>query len=55
MGICFVGKKKAAGRRGFQEFISEYIEDKPGEIVDIDTGKDGPFNLVFLFELAIFV
>ena len=43
MGICFVGKKKAAGRRGFQEFISEYIEDKPGEIVDIDTGKDGPF------------
>lgn len=38
MGICFVGKKSAPGRRGFQEFISEYLEDNPGNFVDIDTG-----------------
>eukprot|EP00088_Acartia_fossae_P020950 TRINITY_DN22440_c0_g1_i1.p1 TRINITY_DN22440_c0_g1~~TRINITY_DN22440_c0_g1_i1.p1 ORF type:complete len:420 (-),score=21.37 TRINITY_DN22440_c0_g1_i1:68-1327(-) len=37
MGICFVGKKKSTGGRGFQEFISEYIDDKDGNFVDIDT------------------
>ena len=39
MGICFVGKKSAPGRRGFQEFISEYLEDNPGNFVNIDTGE----------------
>ena len=39
MGICFVGKKTAPGRRGFQEFISEYVADSPGDFVDVDTGK----------------
>lgn len=33
MGICFVGK------RNFQDFISEYIPDNPGNFVDIETGK----------------
>lgn len=32
-GLCFVGK------RTFQSFIAEFIEDKPGQFVDIDTGK----------------
>ncbi|XP_011257093.1 mitochondrial tRNA-specific 2-thiouridylase 1 [Camponotus floridanus] len=32
MGICFVGKRE------FQDFISEYIDDKPGEYVDLDSG-----------------
>ncbi len=32
MGICFIGK------RSFQNFISEYIQDKPGDIVDVDDG-----------------
>ncbi|XP_070151079.1 mitochondrial tRNA-specific 2-thiouridylase 1 isoform X2 [Polyergus mexicanus] len=32
MGICFVGKRE------FQDFISEYIDDKPGEHVDLDSG-----------------
>ncbi|KAG7188439.1 hypothetical protein KM043_008081 [Ampulex compressa] len=32
MGICFVGKRE------FQNFISEYIEDKPGDFIDLDTG-----------------
>lgn len=39
MGICFVGKKKSSSGRGFQDFISEYINDKPGDMVDIDTGE----------------
>lgn len=39
MGICFVGKKKGAGRRGFQEFIGDYIEEKVGQFVDIDTNE----------------
>jgi len=38
MGICFVGKKSAPGKRGFQEFISEYIPENPGNFVNIDTG-----------------
>jgi len=38
MGICFVGKKSAPGKRGFQEFISEYIPENPGDFVDVDTG-----------------
>nr|ALS04309.1 mitochondrial tRNA-specific 2-thiouridylase 1 [Acartia pacifica] len=38
MGICFVGKKKSPGRRGFQEFIAEYIDPKLGNFIDIDTG-----------------
>ncbi|XP_076639936.1 mitochondrial tRNA-specific 2-thiouridylase 1 isoform X1 [Colletes latitarsis] len=33
MGICFVGK------RNFQDFISEYISDKPGDFVDLDSGQ----------------
>ncbi|KAK0086296.1 hypothetical protein PV326_005610 [Microctonus aethiopoides] len=33
MGICFIGS------RTFQNFISEYIENKPGNFVDYDTGK----------------
>ena len=37
MGICFVGKKKGVGKRGFQDFISEYIDEQPGEFIDIDT------------------
>ncbi|CAG9805321.1 unnamed protein product [Chironomus riparius] len=32
-GLCFVGK------RTFQSFIAEFIDDKPGQFVDIDTGK----------------
>ncbi|XP_060823928.1 mitochondrial tRNA-specific 2-thiouridylase 1 isoform X1 [Bombus pascuorum] len=32
-GICFVGK------RNFQNFISEYISDKPGDFVDLDNGR----------------
>ncbi|XP_072757724.1 endoplasmic reticulum resident protein 44 isoform X3 [Anoplolepis gracilipes] len=32
MGICFVGKRE------FQDFISEYIDDKPGEYIDLDSG-----------------
>lgn len=30
MGICFVGK------RNFQDFISEYIADEPGDFVDLE-------------------
>ncbi|XP_066143682.1 mitochondrial tRNA-specific 2-thiouridylase 1 [Euwallacea fornicatus] len=33
MGICFIGS------RNFQDFIKEYIEDKPGKFIDIDTGQ----------------
>ncbi|KAG5886805.1 hypothetical protein JTB14_031448 [Gonioctena quinquepunctata] len=33
MGICFIGS------RNFQDFIQEYISDKPGDFVDIDTAK----------------
>ncbi|XP_015185768.1 PREDICTED: mitochondrial tRNA-specific 2-thiouridylase 1 isoform X1 [Polistes dominula] len=33
MGICFVGKRE------FQHFISEYIENKDGDFVDLDNGK----------------
>lgn len=32
-GICFVGKV------GIREFLSQYVEQKPGEIVDRQTGK----------------
>ncbi len=32
MGICFIGK------RSFQGFISEYLDDNPGDIVDVDSG-----------------
>ncbi|KAG4073295.1 hypothetical protein HA402_008641 [Bradysia odoriphaga] len=32
-GICFVGK------RNFNEFIREYIEDRPGNFIDFDTGQ----------------
>jgi tRNA-5-taurinomethyluridine 2-sulfurtransferase len=39
MGICFVGKKRAPGNRGFQEFIADYIPARPGNFVDIDTGQ----------------
>ncbi|KAK7066246.1 hypothetical protein SK128_024996 [Halocaridina rubra] len=33
VGICFIGN------RNFQDFISEYIEDKPGKFIDLDTGE----------------
>ncbi|EFA07642.2 mitochondrial tRNA-specific 2-thiouridylase 1 [Tribolium castaneum] len=33
MGICFIGNRK------FQDFIREYIDDKPGDFVDVDTAK----------------
>ncbi|XP_023017440.2 mitochondrial tRNA-specific 2-thiouridylase 1 isoform X1 [Leptinotarsa decemlineata] len=33
MGICFIGSRK------FQDFIQEYIPDRPGVFVDIDTGR----------------
>ncbi len=32
-GICFIGK------RNFPEFISNYLEEKPGKIVDENTGE----------------
>ncbi|XP_043794990.1 mitochondrial tRNA-specific 2-thiouridylase 1 [Apis laboriosa] len=32
-GICFIGK------RNFQNFISEYISDKPGDFIDLDSGE----------------
>jgi len=35
MGICFIGKR----RDGFQEFISGYVEDNPGQVVDVDDGS----------------
>ncbi|XP_058788872.1 mitochondrial tRNA-specific 2-thiouridylase 1 isoform X2 [Phymastichus coffea] len=31
-GICFIG------RRNFKEFIREYVEDKPGNFIDFETG-----------------
>ncbi|EPQ57770.1 tRNA 5-methylaminomethyl-2-thiouridylate-methyltransferase [Gloeophyllum trabeum ATCC 11539] len=34
MGICFVGEK-----RKFSEFVSQYVPPKPGDIVDLETGK----------------
>jgi len=33
MGICFIGK------RNFPEFISNYLEKKPGKIIDEDSGE----------------
>ncbi|RUS82094.1 hypothetical protein EGW08_010139 [Elysia chlorotica] len=33
MGICFIGT------RNFQDFIEEYIEPKPGNFIDIESGK----------------
>lgn len=32
-GICFIGKRK------FSDFMSEYVDAKPGDFVDIDTGE----------------
>ncbi|KAL0120791.1 hypothetical protein PUN28_008465 [Cardiocondyla obscurior] len=32
MGICFVGKRE------FPDFIAEYIKDKPGDYIDLDSG-----------------
>lgn len=32
-GICFIGERK------FQEFISEYVDDKPGNFIDLETRK----------------
>ncbi|KZT23973.1 5-methylaminomethyl-2-thiouridylate-methyltransferase [Neolentinus lepideus HHB14362 ss-1] len=34
MGICFVGEK-----RKFNEFISQYVPPKPGDIIDITTNE----------------
>ena len=33
VGICFIGK------RNFPEFISNYLEEKPGDILDLETNK----------------
>lgn len=33
IGICFIGD------RTFQSFIKDYVDDKPGNFVDIETGK----------------
>ncbi|KAJ8930616.1 hypothetical protein NQ314_016529 [Rhamnusium bicolor] len=33
MGICFIGS------RNFQNFIKEYISDKPGDFVNVDNAK----------------
>ncbi|VDI60297.1 tRNA-specific 2-thiouridylase [Mytilus galloprovincialis] len=33
MGICFIGK------RNFQSFVEQYIEQKPGNFVDVETGE----------------
>ncbi|XP_040568842.1 mitochondrial tRNA-specific 2-thiouridylase 1 [Lepeophtheirus salmonis] len=35
MGICFIGKRKD----GFQNFIRQYVSDRPGEIIDIESKK----------------
>lgn len=32
MGICFIGNRR------FQDFISEYVENKPGNFIDLETG-----------------
>lgn len=32
-GICFIGKRK------FQDFISEYLNENPGDFVDIESGE----------------
>ncbi len=32
-GICFIGE------RNFKKFLEQYLPNKPGDIVDIDTGK----------------
>lgn len=34
MGICFIGKRK----KGFQKFLEDYVENNPGNVIDIDTG-----------------
>lgn len=33
MGVCFVGDV------GIRDFLKEYVEEKPGEIIDAETGK----------------
>ncbi|XP_012252584.2 mitochondrial tRNA-specific 2-thiouridylase 1 [Athalia rosae] len=33
MGICFIGSRR------FQDFISEYVENKPGNFVDLETSS----------------
>lgn len=32
-GICFIGE------RNFTNFLSQYIQDEPGDMIDIDTGR----------------
>lgn len=32
-GICFVGEVD------LRQFLSQYIKDKPGDIIDLDSGK----------------
>ncbi len=34
MGICFIGK-----RRSFASFLRQYVEDEPGPVVDVDSGR----------------
>ena len=33
VGICFIGK------RNFHSFIEEYMEPRPGNVIDIETGE----------------
>lgn len=35
MGICFIGKRK----KGFQNFISNYVDNQEGDMVDVDSGE----------------
>ncbi|XP_014211143.1 mitochondrial tRNA-specific 2-thiouridylase 1 [Copidosoma floridanum] len=47
MGICFIGKKN------FQNFIVEYIEDKPGHFIDVDNGRCvGEHNGIHLWTIG---
>lgn len=47
VGICFIGNRR------FSDFIAKYIEDRPGNFVDVDTGKIlGRHNGVHQFTLG---
>lgn len=47
VGICFIGDRR------FSNFISKYIDDRPGLFIDVDTGKVlGEHNGVHQFTLG---